>query len=631
MTPKLHGITEPLGAALIYAELGLAVVPIRKGTKQPPMKAWQKEATQDPEKIRQWWSRWPDSGVGVVTGEKSRGLAVIDLDEHPEDGRRGVELLQTWEKENGRLPETWTATTGSGGRHLFYKLQGSMKRQQHLYDNQVDFQTDGALVILPPTIHAKTGRPYKWDIAPDQRPLAVYDDQAAAFIDEGYLEARGSVSGPRFEAQKEVTAGGRTNYLFRMLSSLQAKGLTDAAIRAAVSAENDSVCVPPLSDQELEREVFPALQRFEKGALSGNSGQKQAKSKAPLSLDLVSLDNVPEERPDWLIPGYIPRYQITSLAGDGGSGKTTVWCNIAAAVSSGRPCFIEHGETVQREPGTVMFFSAEDSLKYTLARRLRKNGADLSRIISLDISDERFQAVKFNSDFLEQLLATYRPELCIFDPIQSFVPAEIKMGDRNAMRQCLEPLIGYGDKYGTTFLIIEHTNKQSGVYGRRRIADSADIWDISRSVLIVGDAGENGQRYMAHEKANYGRHNDTVLFTLDDEVATFRGTSELTDRDYVLKAQYSGKAQPQRADAKDLILHYLENISFPDDMDDATVEPGRMETADLDALLKQAGVSKNTAARAKSELTKEGKIKAVATGFGKDKKWFTVLCPDANG
>lgn len=135
-----------------------------------------------------------------------------------------------------------------------------------------------------------------------------------------------------------------------------------------------------------------------------------------------------------------------------------------------------------------MFFSAEDSLKYTLARRLRKNGANLSRIISLDISDERFQAVKFNSDFLEQLLATYRPELCIFDPIQSFVPADIKMGDRNAMRQCLEPLIGYGDKYGTTFLIIEHTNKQSGVYGRRRIADSADIWDISRSVLIVGDA-----------------------------------------------------------------------------------------------------------------------------------------------
>ena len=135
---------------------------------------------------------------------------------------------------------------------------------------------------------------------------------------------------------------------------------------------------------------------------------------------------------------------------------------------------------------------------------------------------------------------------------------------------------------------------------------------------------------MAHEKANYSRHNDTVLFSLDDEVATFRGTSELTDRDYVLKAQYSGKAQPQRADAKDLILHLLENFQVEDDEGNFP-EPGRMETGTLDALLKQYGVSKNTAARAKSELTKEGMIKAVATGFGKDKKWFTVLCPGANG
>ena len=82
MKANLQEITEPREAALIYAGLGLAVVPIRKGTKQPPMKAWQKEATQDPEKIREWWDRWPEAGVGVVTGEKSGGLAVIDLDEH---------------------------------------------------------------------------------------------------------------------------------------------------------------------------------------------------------------------------------------------------------------------------------------------------------------------------------------------------------------------------------------------------------------------------------------------------------------------------------------------------------------------------------------------------------------------
>ena len=621
MPNKLREVTDPLQAALIYAGIGLAVVPIMPGTKRPPMKSWQEEATQDAETIRNWWSRWPHAGVGVVTGEKCGGLVVIDLDEHPEDGRHGVELLRSWEMENGRLPETWTATTGSGGRHLFFRSKGGTKRAQHLYNNQVDFQADGALVILPPTIHPKTGRPYSWDAAPDELPIADYGGLAASFVNAGRFAALGQRGGQHFEGRHEVTAGGRTDYLFRMLSSLQAKGLTDEAIRAAVSAENDAVCVPPLSDQELEREIFPALRRFEKGTPAEYGGQKSADR---ISTNLVSMDNVDEEHPDWLVPGHIPKYQITSLAGDGGSGKTTIWCNIAAAVSSGKPCFIEHGTADPRQPGTVMFFSAEDSLKYTLARRLRKNGADLSRIVSLDISDERFKDVKFNSGFLEQLIAAYRPELCIFDPIQSFVPAEIKMGDRNAMRQCLEPLIGYGEKYGTTFLIIEHTNKQAGAYGRRRIADSADIWDISRGVLVTGDAGD-GQRYLSQEKSNYGHRSDTVLFTLEDEVAVFKGTSELTDQDYVLTAQYGGKAQPQRDGAKELIIHFLNTVS----VDGCPV--GRMETSDLDSLLKNAGVSKNTICRAKADLVKEGRIKYETSGFGAGKKWYTVLCPVSNG
>ena len=188
---------------------------------------------------------------------------------------------------------------------------------------------------------------------------------------------------------------------------------------------------------------------------------------------MTTIDNVEEKEPDWLITNYIPRYQITSLAGDGGSGKTTVWCALAAAISSGSSSFLTE-EMVPEDfgaakPEKVMFFSAEDSAEYTLRRRLRKNGANLQNILSIDIADDRFKLVKFNSPFLEALLKEYRPALCIFDPIQAFVPPEIHMGDRNAMRNCLAPLIGYGEKYGTTFLIVEHANKQSGVWGHQPI------------------------------------------------------------------------------------------------------------------------------------------------------------------
>lgn len=625
MRSNLQKITEPKEAALIYAELGLAVIPIttKNGIKKPLLTDWPNKATTDPEKIRSWWKKWPFAGVGFVTGEKSGGVVVIDFDQHPEDGRRGLELLESWQQENGEFPETWTARTGSGGIHLFFRAPKSLKTHKQLHNRQVDFLAEGSYAVLPPSVHPN-GKRYEWIKAPDQQPIAEYKDNAAAFIDVGYLDKLDT--GSTFEAQPEILAGGRTEYLFKMLCSLQAKGYSDETIKAAIEAENEASCKPPLTEAELEHEVYPALKRYEKGPAATGSGLPARRS-APLAVDLLSLSSVKEGDPEWLIPGYIPRYQITSLAGDGGSGKTTVWCAIAAAISSGRPCFMEAGEdpaALQRKPGTVMFFSAEDSLKYTLVRRLRKNGADLSRIISLDIADERFRAVKFNGPYLERLLAKYRPKLCIFDPIQSFVPPQIKMGDRNAMRQCLEPLIGYGDNYGTTFLIIEHSNKQAGSYGRKRIADSADIWDISRSVLMVGDAG-NGQRYLSQEKVNYGEQQETVLFTLEDEKPAFRGKSSMRDRDFVLTNQYNNKAQPQRESAKELILWHLESVEDPQ-----TGETGRLETGDLDAMLKNAGVSKSTAARAKAELVKEGRIRTEAQGFGKGKKWVTALCKDSN-
>lgn len=39
------------------------------------------------------------------------------------------------------------------------------------------------------------------------------------------------------------------------------------------------------------------------------------------------------------------------------------------------------------------------------------------------------------------------------------------------------------------------------MWGRKRIADSSDIWDIARSVLIAGEAGNN-LRYLSQEKCN---------------------------------------------------------------------------------------------------------------------------------
>lgn len=352
-----------------------------------------------------------------------------------------------------------------------------------------------------------------------------------------------------------------------------------------------------------------------------NKNQKNTKSSIDDSLELTAMENAEEKKLEWLIPHYIPKRSITTMAGDGGSGKTSIWCEIAASISIGRPCFLIKesiaGPTQQYHGQNVLFFSAEDSFEYTLKRRLRKNGANLANIFSISISDDRFQHIRFDSDFLEKLIAKYRPVLVIFDPLQAFVPPYVKMCDRNAMRTYMRPLIGLGEKYDCTFLIIVHSNKQSGLWSRKRIADSADIWDISRSVLMVGETKERGIRYISHEKCNYGVTGDTVLFSLDDEKIIFREYTHKKDREFITEVDYSVRQAPLREEAKEFILDFLKN--------------GQKEVSEMDETAKAMGIKEKTLRRAKEDLKKDERIKIFSQGF-RPKKWYAVrISPDDKG
>jgi len=327
---------------------------------------------------------------------------------------------------------------------------------------------------------------------------------------------------------------------------------------------------------------------------------------------LICMADVEEKEAEWLTPNYLARACINMMAGDGGSGKTTTWCGIAAGVSAGTRVFFDAvpEEFAKCEPQKVLFFSSEDSVEHTLRARLRKAGANLNNILSVSLQDESFGEIKFNSAILEKLIDEVRPALIIFDPIQSFIPPDMQMGQRNAMRNCLNPLIGWGEKYGCTFLIVVHTNKRQGVFGRNRVADSADIWDISRSVLIVGQT-QDGKRYLSHEKSNYGEPGATAIFDIVDGVAVFEEYSDKKDKDFVGERDFETRQAPQRADAERFIYEFLKN--------------GKKPTAELDEAAKATGISKNTLNRAKTELRKRGLLGGKSEGFGNNKAFYSYL------
>lgn len=319
---------------------------------------------------------------------------------------------------------------------------------------------------------------------------------------------------------------------------------------------------------------------------------------------LKTLAQFEEKAPEWIIPGYIPKKQITLICGTGGTGKTSFWISLVSSISAGsRTLFDGSGEiTPDYIPHTVMFFSGEDSIETVLKKKLREQGADMEMITALDITDPDFEKIKFNSDLLRNLIKEYQPYLCVMDPLQSFIDSKIKMADRNAMRQAMRNLIELGETYGTTFIIVMHTNKQSNVYGRQRMADSADLWDIARSVLMIGEADENGLKYLSHEKSNYGRTGKTLLFRNDNGNPTFWDWTDKKDRDFVLEAaeKRNNQRNPER---KNEIVNII--------MSELERNPEGIPAQDINKLLSDLGYGQNIIKEVKAGLKESGRIKYI--------------------
>ena len=445
------------------------------------------------------------------------------------------------------------------------------------------------------------------------------ETKAAGTLHSGGERTKGQL----FQLPDVIRTGERNSVLFKYGCQLRGAGCDREEITVLLNYQNEHRCDNPIEQSELDT-IINSVCRYEIGRtatadlIEAAAGFKDIADATVSSAPLMCLADLVERSPEWLIEGYIPKKEITVMAGDGGVGKTFVWCAIAAAISSGSKPFLLNNlfpDTVARDPQKVMYFSSEDSNEAVLLPRLKASGAALNNIVTIDSSQEDFQKIKLNSAYLEILIATFRPALVIFDPLQSFLPPRADMSARNQMREAMAKLHVYGEKYGATFLIIMHTNKQQKVWGRTRLADSADIWDISRSVLICGEASERGStRYLSQEKSSYGKTMQTVLFRIDGNAASFVGYTDKRDQQFVRAANKAGTESPERDAAEQFILEYLE-------------ENGECTVKSMDSAAAGNFISAATMRRAKKHLREQQKIavKMKSGGKGKSGEWFVSL------
>jgi len=120
-----------LEAAQKYPDMGWRVLPVHsmikgectcgriKGSsckpgKHPRINSWQKSASRDPNKIERWFTKWPHSNIGILTGLDSK-LVVLDVDKK----NGGLESLDKLQERYGNL-ETLVSDTGGGGVSLLF-------------------------------------------------------------------------------------------------------------------------------------------------------------------------------------------------------------------------------------------------------------------------------------------------------------------------------------------------------------------------------------------------------------------------------------------------------------------------------------------------------------------------------
>ncbi len=244
--------------------------------KKPLIPDWTTKPLTTVAQVCREWERYSKYGnvpnIGIATGQICGGYIVIDLDRHPDRGIDGYEVLTDWERDTGRmLPESWTAITGSGGYHIWFHTQIAMRSYANA-EMGVDLRADGAQIVVPPSLH-RSGKRYEWEISPKECPCAEANEDVMAFIEycrpngSEYRQSthRGQGGERRMLLPPEIVEGGRHAPLISLIGTLNRLGASDATIEQAVRTENEQKCKPPFSETELQKEIFPAIYRWEKG------------------------------------------------------------------------------------------------------------------------------------------------------------------------------------------------------------------------------------------------------------------------------------------------------------------------------------------------------------------------------
>lgn len=289
--------------------------------------------------------------------------------------------------------------------------------------------------------------------------------------------------------------------------------------------------------------------------------------------DVIHWDEMPTDSMEALWYPYILAGAVTLLQGDSTSGKSFLSQAIVAALTTGQA--LPNAEPLP--PCNVVIQNAENSDRKIIKPRLENLGADFSRIKSINEEKERLPLA---SPKVEEIIRRYDAKLFIADPLQGYMD----MYNLKVVRSTLMHLMKIAERTGCAILCIGHLTKSQGKAQYRGLG-SQDIYNAIPSVLNLGKVDDE-TRVMVHNKSNFFDTGSPMAFSLQGGFHWI-GEYDIT-LDELLAGEKSSKRDRQREKAKNFLLEVLAD--------------GAVESNEIFALAKEAGIKEKTLRRAKSEI-----------------------------
>jgi putative DNA primase/helicase len=336
-------------------------------------------------------------------------------------------------------------------------------------------------------------------------------------------------------------------------------------------------------------------------------------SKQP-NVELISAEAIDPAPIDWLWDGWLAKGKLQLLAGQPGTGKTTLAHALAAITSIGGVW----PDGSQATSGNVVIWSGEDDPADTLVPRLIAAGADRSRVyfvkgVSEDEGKRSFDPAKDMGALLQAVERIGDVKLIVIDPIAMVA---VKDSHRNAeTRRDLQPVADLCEAAGAAGLGIHHLAK--GTVGREpqeRLIGSVAFAAVARVVMIATKMppreGERSERrVIVRAKSNIGPDEGGYVYSLEQvelsEYPIFASrvlwgeAVEGTAREVLAESESETERSP-REDAKEFLRSFLSE--------------GPAAAKEVQAAARKEGISPRTLRRAKAELH----IRTPRLGFGKD-------------